>query len=133
MLTQFLRIRVAASMRDAAAAESTAGLRAEMVEKRTIEIAGYELSAELAGAFDAIRMNGLDLHSATHIDWFQLSPGKDDRLGAAAERVVNAWRRKGVSVSSMNVVGEQFWAVPEAPIATELISRTVRSIEACRG
>jgi exosortase A-associated hydrolase 2 len=129
MLTQFLRIRVAASMGTGAAGETTDGLRSELAEKRTIEVAGYELSAELARALDEVRMDGLDLQRGKHVDWFQVSPGKDDRLGTAAERVVDAWRRKGVSVSTIGVAGEPFWAVPEAPVVTELISATTRSVE----
>jgi exosortase A-associated hydrolase 2 len=131
MLTQFLRIRVAASMGKAGGGETTDGLRAELAEKRTIEVAGYNLAAELVRALDTIRMDGLDFHRGGHVDWFQVGPGKDDRLGAAAERVVDAWRRKGVSVSAMSIAGEQFWVVPEAETVTELISATTRSVEAC--
>jgi len=131
MLTQFLRIRVAASMGTAAAGETANGLRAELAEKRTIEVAGYTLSVELARALDAVRMDGLELQRGTQVDWFQVGPSTDDRLGPAAQRVVDAWRAKGVVVSARNVAGEPFWAVPEAVTATKLISDTARSVEAC--
>jgi exosortase A-associated hydrolase 2 len=131
MLTQFLRIRVAASMRNAGGGETTDRLRAELTQKAAIEVAGYELSVELARALDAIRMESLDLHSGTHIDWFHVSQGKDDRLGASAERIVEAWRRKGVTVSTVSIAGEPFWAVPEAATVTELLSATTRSLGAC--
>src|SRR5579859_3077782 len=61
MLTQFLRIRVASGMGNAAAGETTDSLRVELAEKRTIEVAGYELAVELAQSLDAARMRDLDL------------------------------------------------------------------------
>ena len=131
MLTQFLRIRVAASMGSDSDRETTDSLRAELTQKRTIEVAGYALSVELARALDAIRMDGLDLQRGTHVDWFQLSSGMDGRLGATAQRVVDAWRGKGVMLSALSVTGEPFWAAPEASIAEELISATTRSVETC--
>jgi exosortase A-associated hydrolase 2 len=131
MLTQFLRMRVAASMGNAAGGETTDGLRAELIEKRAIEVAGYQLSVELARALEAVRMDSTDLQRGTHVDWFQVGQGKDDRLGAAAERIVDSWRGKGVSVSAMSVVGPPFWAIPEASTVTALISATARSFEVC--
>jgi exosortase A-associated hydrolase 2 len=131
MLTQFLRIRVAASMNKSIPGETTDLLRAELTEKRTIEVAGYELSVELARALEAVRMEGLDLQRGTHIDWFHVGPEKDGRLGVAAERAVDVWRRKGVSVSAASIAGEPFWAIPEATVITELLSTTIRSVKTC--
>ncbi len=131
MLTQFLRIRVAASMGDAARSETTERLRAELARVGSIEVAGYELSAELVRAVDAVRMDDLDLPPPIHIDWFQVSPGKDDHLGASAARIVDAWRRRGATVSTASIAGEPFWAIPEAASVRELLSATTRSLEAC--
>ena len=131
MLTQFLRIRVAASMGNSVGHETTDRLRAELAQKGSIEVAGYEISVELARALDASRMDTLDLHSDTHIDWFNVSPAKDDRLGPSAERIVEVWRRKGVIVSAVSITGEAFWVVPEAATVTELLSETIRSLAAC--
>src|SRR5690242_16876901 len=58
MLTQFLRIRVAASM-TGSQAETTQELRASLASGESVEVAGYALSAELAQALDGLRMHAL--------------------------------------------------------------------------
>jgi exosortase A-associated hydrolase 2 len=131
MLTQFLRIRVAASMGNANLGETADRLRRELVEKRRLEVAGYELSAELGESLDEARLDTLALNGSAHVDWFQVAANAEDRLPIGPERILGAWRMRGISLSAASVVGEPFWAVPEAPTATELVAATTRSVIAC--
>jgi exosortase A-associated hydrolase 2 len=130
MLTQFLRIRMAASMHEGGAIGTTERLRAELAQNGSIEVAGYELSLRLATALDDIRMDRLDLEVGTHVDWFEVGSGEPHRASAVTDRIAEMWRRKGATVSTMRVAGEQFWTIPEAATPTDLLSATTRKVEA---
>lgn len=124
MLTQFLRIRVAASMAEGGAGEKTEDLRARLAAGQSIEIAGYELSGELTQAIDGLRMDGLPVAAGTRVDWLEVAAKADDPLAPASRRVVDGWRDRGVTVSTACVSGDPFWAVQETTLVPQLIAAT---------
>ena len=131
LLNQFLRIRVAAARLSRELGETTEKLHAELAAGRPVEIAGYELSPELAQALGGIRMEESAPSPDTHVYWFEVAATAEERLMPAGARVVETWRRKAITVSARTVSGEQFWAVEEAAPAPDLIAETARAVEAC--
>jgi len=129
MLTQFLRIRIAAAMADGGAVEKVETLRAALAAGESVEVAGYELAAELADAIAAARLDAV-APAAAAIDWFEVAPEAGAALLPASQRVIDAWRQKGLAISTSVVAGDPFWAVPEtaaAPLiaATEALFRSL--------
>ena len=131
LLSQFLRIRVTAARLAGDVGESTEKLRGELAAGHSVEIAGYKLSPELAETLSGLQMEHLDPGPDTRVSWFEVAATASEQLQPVAERVVGAWRGKGIAVTSEAVVGEQFWAVEEAAPTIELLGATARAIEAC--
>jgi len=129
MLTQFLRIRVAAAMAEGGVTEKTEELRARLLSGAPVEVAGYELSSELARALDVLRLDTLSLAADAQVDWLEIGSDRSDRLLAQSERIVENWRKAGVRLSTATVFAEPFWSLQETTLAPELIAATTRLFE----
>ena len=130
MLTQFLRIRVAAAMADGGPAEKTEELRAQLAAGTAIEVAGYALAPQLAEALDGLRLDRVTLAPQMAVHWLELGAEPGDRLLPASERVVEAWRKADIGVKTATVSGDPFWTLQETTLATELIAATMRQVSA---
>lgn len=126
MLTQFLRIRVAASM--SGARETTKELRERLMGGRSVEVAGYELSAPLASALDGLQMEGLTLRPDAHVQWLEVTAEPGGPTAASAQRVIDHWRGRGIAVSMATVNGDPFWATQETTVAPELLKATTAAL-----
>ncbi len=124
MLRQFLRIRSAATMTGGAAGETTGALRAQLASGDALEVAGYELSSELAAALDRMRLNDLALGVGSRVDWLELGIEPSERLSPASQRIADAWAAAGVSVLAKTVRGDPFWTLQETTLAPELLAAT---------
>ena len=90
-----------------------------------VEVAGYDVSAELAAAISEIRLQELvsglgDLP----LDWLELTSSEDGALAPASRRVVEALTGEGRRISTLAVPGEAFWSIQEITLAPELVSAT---------
>lgn len=129
LLTQFLRVRIAAALGGGSAeAETTAMLRERLKSGETLEIAGYALAPELAEAIDRIRLGALAPPGGVAIDWLEVSAGDDDAPLPASDAVIKRWREGGATVAAATVAGEPFWALQETTVAPALIAETARRI-----
>jgi exosortase A-associated hydrolase 2 len=131
MLTQFLRIRVAAAMAEGGAPEKTEELRAQLAAGASVEVAGYEVASELAQALDRLRMDGLDLGAAAPVTWLEVAAEASDRLLPASARVVEAWRKTATEVSTATVAGDPFWTLQETTLAPALLTATTGALQPC--
>lgn len=130
MLTQFLRIRVAAAM-GAFSGEKTEDLRAQLAKGEPVEIAGYTLAPELAALIDGIRMDALRPAADVDVWWFEVAAQKSDRLLPGGQRVIEAWREAGVTASTMTIAGDPFWALQETTLAPDLLAATTNAFQTC--
>lgn len=124
MLTQFLRVRVAAAMTEGGPAEKTEELRAQLAAGTAVEVAGYELAPELAAALDGLRLDHVELGPGTRVDWLEVGDEASDQVLPAAMRVVDAWRKRGIAVSARTIAGEPFWTLQETTLAPALLAAT---------
>jgi len=129
LLTQFLRIRIAAALGSGdGTAETTGALRERLTSGETLEIAGYELAPELAEAIDGIRLGALAPPEGVATDWLEVAIGDDAALTPAGKTVVDRWREDGAAVAAAAVAGEPFWTLQETTIAPTLIAETVHRV-----
>jgi exosortase A-associated hydrolase 2 len=128
MLTQFLRLRVAAAMGGGEPKENTEQLRAELTAGRPLEVAGYEISPELAAAIDGLRLNDLDFGPDLAIDWLEIAPEAGRALSPAARRVTEQWHERGIPIAAASVAGQQFWTTQEISLAPDLLAETHRRL-----
>ena len=123
-MNQFLRLKLAAGMRQPASKETTASLRERLARGERLEVAGYELAAELLTAIDAAGSEPLLPTVVARIDWLEVSTADTPALMPVSERVLATWRAGGVNVHARVVRGEPFWALQEITTAPELITAT---------
>jgi exosortase A-associated hydrolase 2 len=124
LMTQFLRIGLAASLADRGERLSTESLRGQLREGRSIEIAGYELMPELAAAIEDLKFSDFDMPASTQIRWFEVAPDADEALTPASTKIVEHLREIGRSAVARKVVGPQFWLTAEITTAPALIEAT---------
>jgi exosortase A-associated hydrolase 2 len=125
MITQFLRLRLAADLTGAKRAnESTADMRKALSVNRTIEVAGYDLHHDLVAAIDALTLAGLGPACRAPIDWIEVAAQADQPPPPANEAVAERWRAAGVAFKQHRVVGEPFWTLQETALAPALLPLT---------
>jgi exosortase A-associated hydrolase 2 len=127
LLTQFLRIRVAASMADGKS-EKTDELRTRLAAGEPVEVAGYEISPVLARELDGMRLGGLTLPAGAEIDWLEVGAEAGPGLLPTSQRVVESWRAAGIAVASATIAGDPFWTLQETTIAPGLIAATTGAL-----
>jgi exosortase A-associated hydrolase 2 len=124
-LTQFLRLRTANAMLgdDAAAQMGTKALRAALQAGETLEIAGYDLSPELARAIDELPApDAMMPPVAAH--WFDVPGAPGQAPGPAAARVKAAWEAHGTLLHVHTVTGSPFWATTAVSTCPALLDAT---------
>jgi exosortase A-associated hydrolase 2 len=132
MITQLLRVRVAAGMANRGARqETTRELRARLAGGETVEVAGYTLSPELVAAVDAMRLRPLGTGCGARLHWIEAT-GEEAGLLPASRRIIDGWREAGVNVSSQTVIGEPFWSLQETTLAPAMIEATLGALAESR-
>ncbi len=125
-LNQFLRIRIAAGLRDGAETEkeTVESLRRRLAQGEILEIAGYGLTPELAAAIDAISIVDLALKWARPIAWIELVPQAEAGLAPASRAAIERLSGAGLDVRAEAIVGPPFWAIEETTLVPGLCERT---------
>lgn len=136
-LKQFLRLRMASDMMaeetKAPAAEANGGtsaLRTALLAGGTLEVAGYELHGELAGAIDRLDLLSLAVPCCP-VEWFDVSTFPERPASPVVAQGLSKWRQRGVDVRLHRVAGPAFWATQEIEVCTDLIAATTASL--CQG
>jgi exosortase A-associated hydrolase 2 len=128
-LTQFLRIRLAASLNGSANRETTESLRGALAAGEPVEVAGYDLSPALAQAIDALTLEALAPPPTIPVDWFEIVTDTEQPAPPVSMKLVETWRNRGARVEFRTAVGEPFWATQETTIAPQLLNATTRLFE----
>ncbi len=127
-INQFLRQRLVQEQRLATpgAPRSTAALRTHLLAHGTLEVCGYEVSAALAQAIDAIDAAQLQPPPCT-VHWFASgadSPAVSSRLRASAARLAERWAGGGATLELHLLTGVPFWNSAEQNECAALLDAT---------
>jgi exosortase A-associated hydrolase 2 len=125
MLNQFLRLRVANSMMNGEK-ETTKSLRDLLAKQGEIEVAGYQLNAELVSALDGKKLVTRNIDKNINWFWFEVLASSEQPVPIASQRILETSREAGVQISLEKVVGESFWANQEITELPNLINSTCR-------
>lgn len=124
-LTQFLRLRMAATMTDPSSRESTKQLQARLSQGEVLEIAGYALSPRLAESIASAKLaNSLQNLSSLGVDLLEVTGGEEKALTAATQHLVESLDPKRESLRARAVPGEAFWSIQEITLAPHLLDAT---------
>jgi exosortase A-associated hydrolase 2 len=124
LLTQFLRLRTAASMMEDRK-ESVADLRTTLAAGRRLEVAGYELSSTLARDLEAVVPPARLPTALGEIAWIEIVRDSSAPLPQSSLRLIQQTVEQRGTVRALALVGEPFWSTTEIVVNRSLISHTV--------
>jgi len=122
---QFLRLRFAGELLAGGGQADSAALRQEMEREGRLEVAGYEVSADLLRGLESLELKQLDPDRYSTIRAFEVGTLQPPAVSPALERVLEGWRRDGRDVAGAMVSGDPFWGTTEIATVPELVSATV--------
>lgn len=126
VLSQFLRLKTAAALTGSGGAgDSVEAIRAQLTGGEAVEIAGYELTAELYSAIGAIRLPELFPARGLTVDWFHLVRQADGQVPAAIVAAASKLAERGTAVQTHAVHGDAFWSTAEIAVCEALVEQTV--------
>lgn len=127
-LTQFLRLRVAATMVSDGPAETTAILRSRLLAGEVVQVAGYALGPRLARQLDEIRLADAVSPALGELCWMEVTRTEPPEMTEAASRAIEKARASGARVTPRAVGGEPFWASTEIVVNRPLLDGTIATL-----
>lgn len=128
LITQFLRIALAASLGERDASISTEALRGRLRDGQSVEAGGYELRPDLATDIDALALGNCGLSPGSRVHWFEVGSDPAAPISAMGARAIEQWRNAGVVITAGRVPGPQFWLTAEITVAPALIEVTTDAL-----
>lgn len=122
-LTQFLRVRMVASMVQGEK-ESAAALKQRLLAGESLEVAGYQLSSELARALMERKLAQLELPESIGVQWYEVVGDADKGLLPVSANLVQRWQSQGRRVETASICAPAFWATQEITMAGALLDAT---------
>jgi exosortase A-associated hydrolase 2 len=123
-LSQFVRLRLASEMLASGAATTALHeLTEELRRGSMLEIAGYELHADLAAQIESLKLEALR-PAVKRVDWLEVLADRTLSLRPAAKRVLDTWRGDGIEANGQHALGEPFWSTLEIAECEELLELT---------
>jgi exosortase A-associated hydrolase 2 len=129
-MTQFLRLRVAASMMSPEGAESIGQLKQQLQDSGRLEVAGYELSSRLVADVEQVRLEAALGPQLGDIHWLEVVRDAGGELSGASRSALDRAQQSGHRVHAGSVPGEPFWSSTEIVLNPALIERTVQALAA---
>lgn len=127
-LTQFLRLKSAASMVAGGAGGGTSALRQALLETDTaIEVAGYALGSGMARSLDAAAWQ-LPQGFSGRVAWGEVGAPAAATLSPASQTQADRLRQAGVALETATVEGPAFWQTTEVEECPALIDWTVSAL-----
>lgn len=124
-LTQFMRVRIAASMDIAGAVkETTTTMRQQWAAGQTVEIAGYAIHPELAAAIDRATLGEQALSAGTQVLWLEQATSPGAPVGPASQRLLERWPGPGAASDIRTFDGPAFWQLSERVLARQAVEAT---------
>ena len=129
VLQQFLRLKAAANLADGSGKAVLVGLRSDLAQGKSVEVAGYQLSSALASGLEAADLTAPAARQpAPRMEWFELSTRPDASLSPVALQTIGQWQSAGYAVGSHLARGPAFWQTSEIEDAPELVQATTQAL-----
>ena len=130
-MSQFLRLRLMSSMIGKSdGGEKLADLKALLDAGQSLEIAGYEVSADLYRAIVALELKELMAGLDIPVSWFELVAAADSPVPMASANAIAALTSAGCEISSTAVAGPKFWSTVEITRSDALAEQTLAALRA---
>ncbi len=127
-LTQFLRLRVAASMMETDQKETVKQLRGRLAAGETVEVAGYPLTDRLTNAIDKLDLLGSLTPNLGELLVCEVGRSGGGELSPGGKRLLAGATEAGLSVSGRRILGEPFWSATEIVTNSDLVAATIQFV-----
>ncbi len=125
-LQQFLRLKVAGEMLGGDSKGLMDRLRGQLAQGESVEIAGYSLSAGLAGGLEKAELS--PCAQSERIEWIELSSKPDGGLSPLASARLEKWQSAGHVVRGTTVFGPSFWQTAEIAECPALVDASIQAM-----
>ncbi|MDD5276197.1 MAG: hydrolase 2, exosortase A system-associated [Methylovulum sp.] len=124
--TQFLRIRLAMLMDRGEPKETTQQMRDQLQQGQSLEIAGYEITSQLACGIDSKNLlNFKQISTSLPIDWFESVMNEQAGPSLASQKVIAQWQQQGILITPHTFLGPTFWQLYERQLTPDLLDKTI--------
>lgn len=125
-LTQMLRLRLAGGLMGGGEKETASQLRQRLGQGECLEIAGYRLSGQLAGALETLALKSIPPLGVDQVNWIELAAEPDRPLMPASQGVIDAWSAADSEITHSVIVCDQFWATQEIVRCPGIVDETMK-------
>jgi exosortase A-associated hydrolase 2 len=125
-LQQFLRLKLAGELLGGDGKGVMEGLRRQLAEGRSVEIAGYALAPALAAGLEQAELTPPT--KPCRMEWLELSSMPGATLTPVAQTHLSVWQTAGHLAQGRVVMGPAFWQTVEIEQCPALIDATVAAI-----
>lgn len=125
-LQQFLRLKVAGEMMGGDSKGVMEASKARLAAGQAVEVAGYALSAGMAGGLESAELSPPAQPGRLH--WFEVSARPEATLAPASLKRIEQWRAAGCAVESAVLPAPTFWQTTEIEEAPALLDATLAAL-----
>lgn len=124
-LQQFLRLKMAKQMQQGASKGVTEGLRRDLKQGVSVDVAGYKVCPDLARGFELATLSAPTATLDGRLVWLEVTTRVPAGLHATSLAVLEEWQSAGFNTAHRAVSGPPFWQTLEIEEAPELVQATV--------
>lgn len=130
-VTQFLRLRIAATMMNRALPpEKTNDLIKQLLQGHVLEVAGYRLHPDLIKPLIMLEVDALALKDLKVIKMFEIIAAEQAMpIKSSTQQLLTKLTVIGVDASLVKVIGEDFWASQEVKASQPLLQTTGEALQ----
>lgn len=121
-LQQFLRLAAAAEWLGNEGSGAVERCKADLASGKSVEIAGYRISAELAAGFS--RATLLPPEKSGRLLWLDMSNSENSPIFQSTVATLSQWRQSGVATDHRQICGPAFWQTAEIVRVPSLLTAT---------
>ena len=125
-LQQFLRLKIAGEMLGGDSKGLMDRLREQLAQGESVEIAGYQLSSDLAAGLEKAEL--VLPERSKRIEWFELSGKPDGGLSPSARMRIDSWNSAGGKARGTPMYGPAFWQTAEIAECPALINASLHAM-----
>jgi exosortase A-associated hydrolase 2 len=126
-LQQFMRLKLAGEILGGEGKGLMDRLREQLAHGGSVEIAGYELSSELAGGLEQAELS--PPAQSGRIEWIELTARPDGGLSPLAGARIEKWQAAGHQARGIQVHGSAFWQTTEIVECPALLDASLRAVK----
>jgi exosortase A-associated hydrolase 1/exosortase A-associated hydrolase 2 len=122
---QFMRLKAAGDLVGGQAKATMDALRESLAAGRTVEIAGYQVTAALARGLEQATLAPPAHDGPGRMVWLDMTTRPDAALTPVVDKALKEWTAGGYTVAHHWVRGPSFWQTTEIEDAPDLLTATV--------